>query len=54
MCSWFPLCDNRRRADDHLSLVAGISRNQRKALAERGREHRGRPREARPSPEAED
>src|SRR3984957_20654332 len=35
-CSWFALCDTRRRADDHASLVAGISRNQRKALAERG------------------
>ena len=33
VCSWFPVCDERRRADDHLSLVAGISRNQRKALA---------------------
>src|SRR5581483_805872 len=36
VCSWFPLCDARWRADDHPSLVAGISRNQRKALAERG------------------
>ena len=36
VCSWFPLCDNRRRDDDHTSLVAGISRNQRKALAGRG------------------
>ena len=36
MCSWFPLCDTRRRDDDHLSLVAGISRNQRKALVGRG------------------
>jgi predicted RecB family nuclease len=35
VCSWFSLCDTRRRADDHPSLVAGISRNQRKALAER-------------------
>ncbi|MGA8735978.1 MAG: TM0106 family RecB-like putative nuclease [Terriglobales bacterium] len=35
VCSWFPICDERRRADDHLSFVAGISRNQRKALAER-------------------
>jgi len=35
VCSWFSLCDTRRRADDHASLVAGISRNQRKALAER-------------------
>lgn len=36
VCSWFSLCDQRRRADDHPSLVAGISRNQRKALAGRG------------------
>jgi predicted RecB family nuclease len=35
VCSWFSLCDTRRRDDDHLSFVAGISRNQRKALAER-------------------
>ena len=35
VCSWFSLCDTRRRADDHPSLVAGISRNQRKALAQR-------------------
>jgi uncharacterized protein len=36
VCPWSPVCDARRRADDHLSLVAGISRNQRKALVERG------------------
>jgi uncharacterized protein len=36
VCSWFRLCDTRRRADDHLSFVAGISRNQRKALTGRG------------------
>jgi len=36
VCSWFSLCDTRRREDDHPSLVAGISRNQRKALAGRG------------------
>jgi hypothetical protein len=35
VCSWYPLCDKRRRDDDHLSFVAGISRNQRKALGER-------------------
>ena len=35
VCSWYPLCDKRRRDDDHLSSVAGISRNQRKALGER-------------------
>lgn len=36
VCAWFPVCDKRRRGDDHLSLVAGISRNQRKALVGRG------------------
>jgi uncharacterized protein len=36
VCLWFPFCDNRRRTDDHLSFVAGISRNQRKALVGRG------------------
>jgi predicted RecB family nuclease len=36
VCSWFSLCDTRRRDDDHLSFVAGISRNRKKALAERG------------------
>jgi predicted RecB family nuclease len=36
VCSWFSMCDTRRRADDYPSLVAGISRNQRKALAEHG------------------
>jgi predicted RecB family nuclease len=36
VCSWFPMCDTRRRDDDHTSLVAGISRNQRKALVDRG------------------
>jgi len=35
VCSWDSLCDKRRRNDDHLSLVAGLSRNQRKALATR-------------------
>jgi predicted RecB family nuclease len=35
VCSWYPICDRRRRDDDHLSLVAGISRNHRKALVER-------------------
>ena len=32
VCGWFSLCDDRWRSDDHLSLVAGISRNQRKRL----------------------
>jgi predicted RecB family nuclease len=29
VCRWFRECDGRRRADDHLSLVAGIRRQQR-------------------------
>jgi predicted RecB family nuclease len=36
VCRWAPMCEARRRADDHLSLVAGISARQRKALAARG------------------
>jgi predicted RecB family nuclease len=32
MCKWWPDCDGTRRKDDHLSLVAGISRLQRKQL----------------------
>jgi uncharacterized protein len=36
VCRWAPECAARRRADDHLSLVAGISARQRKALASRG------------------
>jgi len=32
VCQWFRQCDARRRGDDHLSLVAGITRLQRKQL----------------------
>jgi uncharacterized protein len=32
ICRWFPTCDARRRKDDHLSLVAGISRLQTREL----------------------
>ncbi|HEY4816614.1 MAG TPA: TM0106 family RecB-like putative nuclease [Candidatus Acidoferrum sp.] len=32
VCRWFRECDVRRRADDHLSLVAGIRRQQRTQL----------------------
>jgi len=35
VCSWFTNCDDRRHTDDHLSLVAGITSKQRKALVER-------------------
>ena len=36
VCRWAAECVARRRADDHLSLVAGISARQRRALIERG------------------
>jgi uncharacterized protein len=36
VCRWAAECAARRRADDHLSLVAGISARQRRALAARG------------------
>ncbi len=36
VCRWDAVCSARRRADDHLSLVAGISARQRGALRERG------------------
>jgi hypothetical protein len=32
VCRWFAECDTRRRAEDHLSLVAGIRRQQRTQL----------------------
>src|SRR5207247_1655637 len=35
ICRWWPRCDRERRADDHLSLVAGISRLQTRELEER-------------------
>jgi predicted RecB family nuclease len=35
VCSWYPVCDKQRHVDDHLSLVAGITRNQRKELVAR-------------------
>jgi uncharacterized protein len=36
VCRWAAECADRRRKDDHLSLVAGISARQRRALIERG------------------
>jgi predicted RecB family nuclease len=35
VCDWSTICEGVWRADDHLSLVAGITRNQRKALGAR-------------------
>jgi uncharacterized protein len=36
ICRWRSQCDERRRGDDHLSLVAGISKVQRRELEGRG------------------
>jgi predicted RecB family nuclease len=36
VCSWSPICDKRRHDDDHLSLVPGTTRNQRKVLCAHG------------------
>ena len=38
ICRWFRQCDARRRADDHLSLVADIRRQQRDQFAAWGAE----------------
>jgi predicted RecB family nuclease len=35
VCRWRPLCRDRRRSDDDLSLVAGIAARQRRALKDR-------------------
>jgi predicted RecB family nuclease len=35
VCKWWDGCDKRRRGDDHLSLVAGASRLQRRELESR-------------------
>ena len=35
ICRWWPRCDQRRRGDDHLSLVAGLSRLQMRELQSR-------------------
>ncbi len=36
LCRWEQVCDAKRRADDHLTLVAGISKSQIKELSARG------------------
>lgn len=36
VCDWWKRCDDRRRADDHLSLVAGVTRRQRDQLKTHG------------------
>jgi len=37
ICRWWQRCDTRRRADDHLSLVAGMRRAQADELRRQGR-----------------
>lgn len=36
VCSWWATCDDRRRSDEHLSLVPRLSRRQRAVLARHG------------------
>ena len=36
ICRWWPLCDRRRRNDDHLCLVAGVSKLQTRELQRHG------------------
>ena len=36
VCAWYQGCDARRRADDHLSLVANATRSQRRELETNG------------------
>jgi uncharacterized protein len=36
ICHWWPLCNDRRRKDDHLSFVSGISKRQRSDLRDLG------------------
>jgi uncharacterized protein len=36
VCPWFSVCIERRRADDHLSLVANVTRSQRRRLVDSG------------------
>ena len=36
ICAWWKSCDDRRHADDHLSLVAAISKQQTRELTSRG------------------
>ncbi len=35
ICKWWSVCDAKRHADDHLSLVAGMTRLHIKELEER-------------------
>ena len=53
VCSWFSVCDTRRRADDHPSLVAGIS-EPAEGISRACSNHRCGSGEPHSSPEAED
>ena len=47
VCRWIDVCTDQRRADDHLSLVAGMRRDQTRKLVRRRRVHHHRARRAR-------
>jgi len=47
-CRWDPMCSERRRADDHLSSVAGMRRDQGRQLAGERHPHPGRAGSLRP------
>ena len=36
VCTWWEICNNKRRSDDHLSFVAGMGRSQIKEVANQG------------------
>ena len=36
VCTWWPVCVDRRRADDHLSMVAGMTRGATRKLTDAG------------------
>ena len=50
ICRWDAVCGGKRRKDDHISLVAGISRAQRRELATMGITTRGQCAETWPLP----
>ncbi len=36
ICNWWPLCNQKRRDDDHLSFVAGMTKSQRLEVVDQG------------------
>ena len=50
VCTWYPMCIDRRRADDHLSIVAGMRRVDTERLIGCGRFDAGRARSPRARP----